>query len=115
MMNAQRWRRIRKILKREFADCDFTGAQMADCLMDGPFVRCNFTAANLCWAQPHEATFTGFTYVQSALVEMRANWMRTEDRGRDTFGIERSGCEVERGSCETRAWLLPNFLPARTA
>jgi len=36
---------------REFVDCDFTGARLAGCHMDGLFERCDFTGADL-WSAP---------------------------------------------------------------
>ncbi len=52
----------RNLLQGEFVDCDFTRARMPECGMYGRFVRCNFSAANLWRAQPHDSTFIDCTF-----------------------------------------------------
>jgi uncharacterized protein YjbI with pentapeptide repeats len=52
-------------LGTEFIDCDFTGAVLTECSLNGTFTRCTFTAANLWWAQPNDATFIDCTFADT--------------------------------------------------
>jgi uncharacterized protein YjbI with pentapeptide repeats len=61
-------------LGTEFIDCDFTGAILAECSLNGTFTRCNFTAANLWWAQAEDMPFIDCTFAHTRFGGDARHW-----------------------------------------
>lgn len=67
----------------ECVDCDFTGANFADCSLHGRFVRCNFTSADLWRAAAAGSLAFGDCAWESARLSGDLDWW---DEMRDAAG-----------------------------